>query len=296
MSTSASSLNWWYIDGSRLRISSAGSRVAMSRKTPPCGLPRPALTSELIARATSSRGSSSGGRRLLSGSVYQRSRLLLGLRVLLAEDVGDVVEHEPLALGVLQHAAVTADRLGDQDALDRRRPDHAGRVELQELHVDQRRAGPQGERVPVAGVLPGVRGHLVGLADAAGGQHDRRRLEQHELAGLAVVAERAGDPPVAVQEQLGDRGLGEDPDPGLVVAGLARSPPAAARRSSAAGCGSAPGRCGRRRAPAAGTRGRRSCAGRSCRPWCGRTARRRSPAPRSGPAPPWRAARPSGSC
>ena len=100
-------------------------REAMSRKTPPCGVPRPALTSELIARATSSRGSSSGGRWLLSGSVYQRSPLLLGLGVLPAEDVGDVVEHEPLALGVLQHAAVAADRLGDEDALDRRRPDHA---------------------------------------------------------------------------------------------------------------------------------------------------------------------------
>ncbi len=45
----------------------------MSRKTPPAGLPRPDLTSLLIARATSSRGSSSGGRRLLSGSEYQRS-------------------------------------------------------------------------------------------------------------------------------------------------------------------------------------------------------------------------------
>ena len=73
MSTSASSLNWWYIDGSRRRISSAGSRDAMSRNTPPFGDPRPALTSELIARATSSRGSSSGGRRLLSGSAYQPS-------------------------------------------------------------------------------------------------------------------------------------------------------------------------------------------------------------------------------
>ena len=73
MSTSASSLNWWYIDGSLRRISSAGRRDAMSRNTPPCGDPRPALTSALIDRATSSLGSSSGGRRLLSGSVYQRS-------------------------------------------------------------------------------------------------------------------------------------------------------------------------------------------------------------------------------
>src|SRR5438067_9807489 len=73
MSTSASSLNWWYIDGSRLRISSAVSLLAMSRNTPPCGEPRPALTSELIALATSSRGSRSGVRRLVSWSVYQRS-------------------------------------------------------------------------------------------------------------------------------------------------------------------------------------------------------------------------------
>src|SRR5215469_1019404 len=35
--------------------------------------PRPALTSALLARATSSRGRSSGGRRLWSGSEYQRS-------------------------------------------------------------------------------------------------------------------------------------------------------------------------------------------------------------------------------
>ena len=88
----------------------------MSRKTPPAAVPRPALTSELMARATSSRGSSSGGRLLLSGSVYQRSASASVSRVLVAEHVGHVVEHEPLALGVLQHPAVAADRLGDQDA------------------------------------------------------------------------------------------------------------------------------------------------------------------------------------
>ena len=51
---------------------SASRRVAMSRKTPPCGLPRPAFTSALIARATSSRGSRSGVRRLVLSS-YQAS-------------------------------------------------------------------------------------------------------------------------------------------------------------------------------------------------------------------------------
>ena len=48
-------------------------RLAISRKTPPCGLPRPAFTSLLIARATSSRGSRFGVRRLLRLSSYQRS-------------------------------------------------------------------------------------------------------------------------------------------------------------------------------------------------------------------------------
>ena len=142
----------------------------------------------------------------------------LGRRVLVAEHVRDVVEHEPLALGVAQHPAVAADGLGDEDPLHRRRPDHAGRVELQELHVDQRRARTQGQRVPVAGVLPGVAGHLVALADPARGQHDRRRVEADEAPVAAEVAEAAGDLPVRHQ-QLRDRALVEDPDVRLVVAG-----------------------------------------------------------------------------
>ena len=73
MSTPASSLNWWYIDGSRRRMSSAVRRVAMSRNTPPWGLPRPAFTSLLMERATSSRGSSSGGRRPAVWSSYHLS-------------------------------------------------------------------------------------------------------------------------------------------------------------------------------------------------------------------------------
>ncbi len=90
-------------------------------------------------------------------------------------------------------------------------------MELNELHVDQAGTRAQGERMPVAGVLPGVRRHLEGLADAAGGQHHGRRLEEDELAGLAPVAEGSGDR-VAVLDQVGDRALVEDLDPGLVVA------------------------------------------------------------------------------
>src|SRR5487761_2386057 len=112
MSTSASSLNWWYIEGSRRWMYSAGRREAMSRNTPPCGDPRPALISELMARATSSRGSSSGGRRAVFLSSYQRS-------------ASSMV------------SAVAAHAFGDEDSFDRRRPDHAGRVELDELHVHQ---------------------------------------------------------------------------------------------------------------------------------------------------------------
>ena len=143
--------------------------------------------------------------------------LLLGLRVLRPEHVRHVVEHEPLALGVAQHAPVAAHRLGDQQPLDRRWPDHPGRVQLDELHVQQLCPGQQGQRVPVPGVLPGVRGDLVGLADAAGGQHHGRRVEQHERAAVPEVAERAGDP-LAVGKQPGDRGLGEYLDHGLGVA------------------------------------------------------------------------------
>ena len=130
---------------------------------------------------------------------------------LVAVVLGNVVEHEAAALAVAQHAAFAAHALGDQDALHARRPDHAGRMELDELHVDQLGAGVVGERVAVAGVLPAVAGDPVGAADAAGREHDRLRLEDHEAAALAVVAERAGDA-VAVLEQRDDGALHVDVD------------------------------------------------------------------------------------
>ena len=163
-------------------MNSGERRDAMSRKTPPCGVPRPAFTSVLIARATSSRGSSSGGRRPAAVVVVPAVGLLLGVGRLGAEHVGDVVEHEPLARRVAQHAAVAADALGDEQAPHAERPDHPGRVELDRLHVDQLRARPQGQRVAVAGRLPGVRRVLPRLAHAAGREHDGGRGERDELA------------------------------------------------------------------------------------------------------------------
>src|SRR2546427_4939484 len=48
-----------------------------------------------------------------------------------------VTLHETLAVFVSQHAAFAAHRLGDQDSLYARRPNHAGRMKLDELHVHQ---------------------------------------------------------------------------------------------------------------------------------------------------------------
>src|SRR4028119_1717272 len=51
--------------------------------------------------------------------------------------------------------------------------------------------GPAG---PAPGAPPRCAVALPGLPDAAGGQHDRRRLPGEEPPRLAPVAERAGDP------------------------------------------------------------------------------------------------------
>ena len=190
---------------------SASRREAMSRNTPPCGLPRPAFTSALIARATSSRGSSSGGRRLFFLSVVPAVGLGLGVGGLLLEELGDVIEHETAALRVAQHATVAPHALGDQDAPHAVGPDHPGGMELVALHVDQVGAGLQRHRHPVAGVLPGVGGELPGLADAAGGEDHRLGLEAHELPRLPPVAEGPGDP-VAVLEQADQGALHVDGD------------------------------------------------------------------------------------
>src|SRR5262249_690987 len=61
---------------------------------------------------------------------------LLGvLRCLAAIVLRDVVEHEALAPVVEEDAPLAANALGDEDPLHARRPDHARRVELHELHV-----------------------------------------------------------------------------------------------------------------------------------------------------------------
>ena len=124
--------------------------------------------------------------------------------VCVAVVLGDVVEHEPAAFAVAEHAALAAHALGDEQAPYARRPHHARRVELDELHVLQRRAGVVGKRLPVGRVFPAVAGDAERAAHAAGGEHDGLRLEQAEPAAFAVVAERP-DHAAAVLQQREDR-------------------------------------------------------------------------------------------
>ena len=124
----------------------------------------------------------------------------------------DVVEHEPLAFGVAQHASVAAHPFGHQDAAHGQGPHHPGRVELNALHVDQIGAGPQGHGVPVPGRLPRVGGVQPALSHTAGGHHHRLGLEHHELPGGSPVADHPGDGPVGVMEESEDLDLHEHLD------------------------------------------------------------------------------------
>ncbi len=65
-------------------------------------------------------------------------------------------------------------------------------MELDELEVDQPRPGRRGERQAVAGRLGWVGREAVELAEAAGGEHDLRRLVQNEPS-VGVAGEDADD-------------------------------------------------------------------------------------------------------
>ena len=131
------------------RASNASSPVASSQRSrPPARRIRSAM-----ARLTTSRGASSSTKRS--------------------------------PVGVAEEGPVPAQRLGEQ------RPGHGrmmqrGRVELHELHVGHRHAGPQGHGQPVGGGLGRVGGHREQLAGPAGGQH-------------GVVGPHLDDPAVGVE-------------------------------------------------------------------------------------------------
>src|ERR1700686_315389 len=79
--------------------------------------------------------------------------------------VRSIFGHEPLALAVRQIAAFTASTFGNQTT----RAIDAGRMELDELHVLQWRAGAQRDAIGVTGAGVSRGAGLVDSAAAAGG-------------------------------------------------------------------------------------------------------------------------------
>src|SRR5690606_24771756 len=98
------------------------------------------------------------------GHHVARSQVLQGRSVAL---------HEALSAVVAENAAFTtcAFRQEDSEAVD------AGRVELEELHVFQRNAAPEGDGHAVTGVGHRIGCDLEGASTAAGGHNDSLGVE-----------------------------------------------------------------------------------------------------------------------
>ena len=131
---------------------------------------------------------------------------LVDLRLLGARDhvaagelhlVGRVLLHEALALGVVEVGALAARALGDEEA----QPGQRGRVVLDHLHVHQRGADAVRHRDPVPGADEGIRGGVVDLPVAAGGEDHGLGGEQLHGAVADVARHDAGDPPVVVLDE-----------------------------------------------------------------------------------------------
>ena len=91
--------------------------------------------------------------------------------------IRDVFEHEPLPVTVPEHASFAAHPFSDKNASDTRRPDHAGRMELDKFHIQQIRARPVGKRMTVPRVLPTVTSDLKRPTNTSTGQHNRAGTE-----------------------------------------------------------------------------------------------------------------------
>src|SRR6267143_3292188 len=161
-------------------------------------------------------------RDVIAGEQFRRTaRVLVALSVapaflfvvsgLTAVVRRDVVEHEAASLAVHEDPPFAPHPLGDEDSAHTRRPDHSRRMELNELHVLERGTSVVGERVSVAGVFPAVAGDAERSADTAGGKHDGLGGEELEPSALAVVAQRAGNT-IVILEQRDDRTLHVDVD------------------------------------------------------------------------------------
>jgi len=160
----------------------------MSRKTPAVRRPAARLTSRLMQRATWSRVSSSGGGAPTCPPACTAPFLGIrrGLRLVV---VGDVVEHEagvlPCCAGRLPRRHLPSGR----ECRDARRPDHAGRMELDEPMSISSAPGGTPERGRRRS-LPAVARDLEGAPGAPGRQDDRPGGKDVEAPALAVVPRR----------------------------------------------------------------------------------------------------------
>ena len=145
-------------------------------------------------------GQQFGGTACLAVAVEPQLRLFLGVGGLRSKSLGDVIEHEAHTLGVGEDAPLASHSLGDEGSSHRRRPHHARRVELGELHVHQLGTGAGGHTVAVAGVFPGVGGDTPRLARSTGGEDHHRGTEHDEATGLAPVGEHAADLATILQQ------------------------------------------------------------------------------------------------
>src|SRR5690606_29044963 len=91
------------------------------------------------------------------------------------------------------------------------RPNHPGRVELDELHVDQLGSCLVGQRMAVTRVFPAITGDFVSLSDPARGQNHGFGLKKVNATLFSVIAQSASYATVALQ-QICDGQLHEEVD------------------------------------------------------------------------------------
>ena len=134
----------------------------------------------------------------------------------------DRIEHETATLLIRQNPAFAAHAFGHQNSHHTRRPDHAGGMKLDELHVDQICTCVISERVTVASVLPTVAGNFVRPPNSASGQHHRFGAENLEASPFAFVT-KCSDHAVAIFQEGKNGVLHIDID-ALVHAVILQSP------------------------------------------------------------------------
>src|SRR5882762_1255133 len=194
MSTSANSLNWWYMLGNFFFTYSAGL-CEISKYAPPCSVPA------------------------LFHLRVDRPRHHVPRRQL--HPLGIVAFHEPLTILVAQNAALAAHRLRHQNPLHARRPHHPSRMKLHEFHVHQFRTRFISQRHSVACVFPRVRRDRPGLSNSPRGHHHRFRLEQYKSPRLPPISQRPRASP-AIREQPHNRALHVHIEPHVHAAILQR--------------------------------------------------------------------------